>query len=541
MSPRKKIPTKAELIQLQKIYKTDEKIGEYLGGVPAYLVAYWRRKKNVPKHSVPKFSEKEIRGFWERFGDDDKCGLELGISKAAFYNWRRRYGIREKPAFLKLEQLELEFPGLKLKRFIDTLYGKQSMIQKIFARASGQEKVEVGQTVEVEPDFTVVQHDACEIVEKFKKLGVEYVWNPARIALALAPCNTEKTEDSVSSYQVIRDFARRQGIKQFYDSRDGFANQLVLEKGKLLPGFLALDLDLHSAGFGSLSTFSGQISPETMASVWSSGKLTLKVPASIRVEINGRRNRGVYTRDVALSVIKQLYNQSSNGRTVEFAGSVVSHMNVSERYTLTSIALDMSATSAVTPFDAVTRRYLAGRSNLPYQPAVSDKDTVYDGLYVINIDQLVPQIAGPESSSSVRSVLEAEGTRIDQIVLGTCMNGRFDDLRISAEILKGKKVHPDCRLFLLPASRLVFLEALKKGLIRVLVESGAIILNPGFNIFADSNSALLGDGGKILATANGRVFHDKIRRGREIYLCSPATAAASAINGAITDPTRYLK
>ena len=161
---KRSIPTKAELLRLQKLYKTDERIGERLGGVPAYLVAYWRRKKNIPKYSLPKFSEAEIRNLWERYGDDEKAGLELGISKAAFYNWRRRYGFREKPAFLKLEQLELNFPGMVVTSHTNSLYGKRSMVQKIAARLTDAGSVEIGQEVEVEPDLTVTPVDAAGVI-----------------------------------------------------------------------------------------------------------------------------------------------------------------------------------------------------------------------------------------------------------------------------------------------------------------------------------------------------------------------------------------
>ena len=178
------MPTKTELLQLQKLYKTDEKIGERLGGVPAYLVAYWRRKKNIPKYSLPKFSETEVRNLWERYGDDEKCGLELGISKAAFYNWRRRYGIKEKPAFLKLEQLEFNFPGSRISMHSAPLYGKQTIAQKIFARAGELEKVEVGEEVELEPGMTLIDGDILKAIETFREAGVEYVWNPSRVVLS---------------------------------------------------------------------------------------------------------------------------------------------------------------------------------------------------------------------------------------------------------------------------------------------------------------------------------------------------------------------
>ena len=541
MSPRRKIPTKAELIQLQKIYRTDEKIGEYLGGVPAYLVAYWRRKKNVPRHSVPKFSEKEIRDLWERFGDDDKCGLELGISKAAFYNWRRRYGIREKPAFLKLEQLELNFPGLKLTRQVDTLYGKQTSCQKILARVAGEEKVEVGQVVEVEPDLVVTTGKSALAIQKFKQRGVEYVWNPNKIVISLAGCALDEPRGDRAAYKSIREFSRRQGIKHFYDVRDGFANQVVVEKAHVLPGQLALGSESHSTGFGCLNAAALTIDLDQVVSIWADGKTELSVPPTIRIEINGRRSRGVYTKDVVLSMLRQLSAEDASGKAIEFTGSVISHMNISERYTLTNVAMDMGARAALAPFDSITRRYLTGRTNSDYAPVVSDKDAVYDEMYQINIDQLTPQIFCPGKVNGVKAVAELEGLPAHQIILGTCTNGRLDDLRIAAEILKGKQVHTDCRLVIFPASRVVFLEALKKGLIRVLVEAGAIIMHPGCNTCFGGNAEIFAVGSRTLATADGSFLKGGLALQTETYLCSPATAAASAINAAITDPTRYVK
>ena len=229
MTKRKKIPTKSELLQLQKLYKTDERIGERLGGVPAYLVAYWRRKKNIPKYSLPKFSEKEIRNLWERYGDDEKSGLELGISKAAFYNWRRRYGIREKPAFLKLEQLELNFPGSQQPAHVSSLYGKRSVVQKILAGLADVDKVEAGEEVEVEPDLVISPGGAGTVVERFKKKSSEFVWNPNKIVLTLDYLRTQNGKTPASAHKMIREFARRQGIKSFYDLREGTGHQLVIE------------------------------------------------------------------------------------------------------------------------------------------------------------------------------------------------------------------------------------------------------------------------------------------------------------------------
>jgi hypothetical protein len=231
MRKRRKIPTKAELLQLQKLYKTDEKIGERLGGVPAYLVAYWRRKKNIPKYSLPKFSETEIRNLWERYGDDEKSGLELGISKAAFYNWRRRYGIREKPAFLKLEQLELNFPGIRQPEHTSSLWGKRSVVQKVLARLADVERVEVGETIEVEPDLVICPGGAGTVVQQFKKQGAEFVFNPNKLIIMLDYAPTRNGRCPAAANKMIREFARRQSIKALFDLREGVCQQLALEKG----------------------------------------------------------------------------------------------------------------------------------------------------------------------------------------------------------------------------------------------------------------------------------------------------------------------
>jgi homoaconitase/3-isopropylmalate dehydratase large subunit len=544
MSPRKKIPTKAELLQLQKLYKTDEKIGERLGGVPSYLVAYWRRKKNVPKYSLPKFSESEIRNLWERFGDDDKCGLELGISKAAFYNWRRRYGLREKPAFLKLEQLELNFPGMKTRTTSASLYGKQCISQKILAHLAELEKVEVGQKVTVEPDLVVSHLRTREIIDRFGQLSSDYVWNAGKIAVVLRASAIGGTPGVADDNRITREFARRHNIRHFYDFNMGSCHQLVLENGLLKPGQLGVGSDRLAISYGCLSTLAIYASVDEMASIWSDGKIEVEVPPSIRIDINGRRVRSVSAKDVGLYMIKQLSGGEINGRALEYYGSVISHMSVGERFTLANLSAGAGATAAICHFDSATRRYLTTRATGGYAPVIADKDAVYGGMYQINTDQLIPQIAGPNTVEKVRAVAELEGTPVHQIILGTCSSGRFEDLRIGADILKGKKISRDCRLLVIPGSRTVYLDALKKGLIRAYVEAGAIIMNPGFQADMDAIAQSMAASEKCLTTigslnstgndtANGLA-------GRDIYICSPATAAASALSGSITDPTRFL-
>ncbi|MEW6412502.1 MAG: aconitase family protein [Candidatus Zixiibacteriota bacterium] len=541
MSARKRIPTKSELVRLQKLYKTDEKIGERLGGVPAYLIAYWRRKKNVPKHSLPKFSEKEIRDLWERFGDDDKCGLELGISKAAFYNWRRRYGIREKPAFLKLEQLELNFPGLKLHPTTNSLYGKKTVSQKIMARAAQLERLEIGQTIEVEPDLIVSHSDTETIIEHFKKLGSELVWNPGRIVVSLADGLSAERPDLPAAHQKIREFVKRQGIKSFYDVSEGVGHQVALERGHIIPGAFVVGTDPYSVAYGCVSAFSSGVTVEQAAEVWATGTAKFQIPPTIRIDINGRRARGVYARDIALLIARQMAAVDVKGKTIEYYGNVVSRMSISERYTLTNLTLDAGVLTAICPFDSTTRRFLTGRISTNYAPVVADKNAEYHQIYQMNIDHLTPQLARCGEATDITPVGESEGLAVNVIILGTGSNGRFDDIRVAADILKNKRVSSDCRLIICPASRSVYLEALKKGLIRVLVEAGAIVTYPGYWGSLGQGQLMIAPGDRVLATSDcglaQRLGSDKA----EIFLCSPGTAAASALNGSITDPSRYAK
>lgn len=541
MARRRKIPTKAELLQLQKLYKTDEKIGERLGGVPAYLVAYWRRKKNVAKHSVPKFSEAEIRNLWERFGDDDRCGLELGISKAAFYNWRRRYGIKEKPAFLKLEQLELNLPGLKQRGHTVSLYGKQTVVQKIIAEAADKEKAEVGDLIVVEPDMTVAHQDAAAVVRAFKEIGTEYVWNPAKISIALSRSSDGDGCVSAEDHYLVREFVRRQGIAAFYDVYEGGCHQLVVENGLVSPGQLVLGSDAYATSYGALSAFSAGISPEEMATVWATGRIWLKVPPTIRIDITGRRTRGVYTRDIILYMLSRLGPDRADYAAIEYQGPAISHMSISERVTLCNASADLGAKAAICPFEAVTRRYLNSHGGGHYQAMLSDKDADYLEMFQINIDQLAPQIAGPNTTAEIHAVKDLDSLSVQLVVIGGEANGRFDDLRVVSDILKGKQVHQDCRLMIVPASRSVYLEALKKGLIRIFAEAGAAVADPSAGLHAGHLAEQVAPGERCLATSNTSLFARAGVHGAELYVCSPATAAASALNARITDPTPYVR
>jgi len=539
--PRRKIPTKAELIQLQKLYKTDEKIAERLGNITPQLVAYWRRKKNIPRHSFPKFSEQEIRELWERFGDDYRCGLELGISKAAFYNWRRKYGIKHKPAFLKLEQLELNLGGPSRSTGKRHNYGERSVAQKILAERSGEARVDVDEVVEVEPDLAISHDDTADIIERFSDLGLSFVWNPNRLMIPLDHSVPMEAGRLAEAHKVIRDFVRKQNIRCFYEVTEGASHQIVVERGHVLPGQLAVGTDRYVSSSGCIGAFGTSIDETEMAALWASGKIWLKVPQTLKIIINGKPAVGVFAKDIILFAAKKLKKNGANYRAIEFYGTSVSQMTISERFTLTNMAVEIGAKVAICPFDTTTRRYFLGRTKMPFRPALADKDAVYEETYEFNVERIKPQAATPHSIDRVAPVAELEGLPIAQVVIGSCANGRFDDLRVAADIFKGKKVDPDVRVLIFPGSRAVYLEALKKGLIRAFIEAGGTVMNPGIGPYRGDGTSLLAPGERCLATTSDNSRGVMGSPEAEVYLVSPATAAASALRGVITDPTGFVR
>jgi 3-isopropylmalate/(R)-2-methylmalate dehydratase large subunit len=278
-----------------------------------------------------------------------------------------------------------------------------------------------------------------------------------------------------------------------------------------------------------------------MAAVWATGKIWLRVPESLKLTINGRLPLGVYAKDVILYIIGALTVEGANYKSVEFYGDTVENMSVSERFTLANLSMEMGGKFAIVPFDNVTKKYLKGRTKKTYQPIFADENAIYENEYEYNISRLEPQVACPHNVDNVKSIDEVKGIKIDQVLLGSCTNGRIDDLEIAARLLKGKKVHPDTRMLVLPGSKSIYLEALKRGMIKTFLEANCVVLNPGCGPCLGAHEGLLAKGERCLATTN-RNFKGRMGSTEsEVYLASPATAAATAIRGEISDPRDFLK
>jgi 3-isopropylmalate/(R)-2-methylmalate dehydratase large subunit len=533
---RKRVPKKKDLIELQKKYRTDKRIGEVLG-VPARLVTYWRRKKKIGAYNYPKYTEEEITELWERFGDDAKGGEELGIGPHAFRRWRKRYNLKQKPVQLKLEQLKLEL-DVNFSRLRKSM--RYTVAQNLLGKKAGKKKVEVGEIVEVEPDLAMSHDNAGLVIKQFRQIGMEKVWNNKRIVIPLdhrAPAESEKT---AVAHKSIREFVKEQGIQNFYDIREGVCHQVVVEKAHLLPGELAVGTDSHTTSYGCVGALSTGIGATEMAVVWATGKIWLLVPETIKVTIEGRLPKGVYAKDVILNLAKRLTVEGANYKSIEFYGSAVKEMSISERFTLSNLSMEMGAKFAVVPFDETTQAYLVGRTSRDYEPVFAGEEAEYPKEVELRVDHMVPQVACPHNVDNVKNVSEVTRITIDQVFLGSCTNGRLDDLEIAAKILRGRQVHRDVRMIVIPASRSIYLEAMERGYLRDFIEAGAVVLNPGCGPCLGAHQGILAPGERCLATTN-RNFKGRMGSPEaEVYLGSPATAAASAVRGRIADPREFL-
>ena len=536
MSPRS-IPNKSELLRLQKLYRTDKKIAAVLGnGVTEHLVAYWRRKKGIAVYSFPKFSEREVQEVWDHFGDDFHSGMELGISKAAFYNWRRRYKITKKPEALKLEQLTLELYTKSRIGHKRIGSGRQTIVQKLIALKIKNTETQVGESFDVIPDTIIVLKRGEEILNDFSSRGITYIKNPGRIIVSCEGVKLNKDGDRVTVRKRLRDFSRQQTIKNCLEAGDG-GLQAIFEKGLVLPGQLVVGDTDDILAFGCLAATALRLSVEEITAVWVEGKISIKVPEAVRVIVNGRSPRAVFVRDIAGHIISQLPKKEIKDKILELCGSGIDQLSVSERFALCHLLGQTEARSVMTPFDSTVGRFITPRARKPFVPILADRNAIYAAEYTYDLNTIRASAFDDSDKACLHPLDQLSDVTVQSVFLGGITNGRIDDLRIAADILKGKEVDSDLRLTIQPASRQVYLDALKKGIIRLFLEAGAVLLGPGAAP-GDGEAPQLAEGETGLSTYGRRAIN--AGKGR-LFHVSPATAAASSITGRITDPSGYIK
>ncbi len=405
--------------------------------------------------------------------------------------------------------------------------------EKILSTASGKSAA-ADDFVIADIDYAMA-HDGTSVlaVSAFKDMDAKKVWNPERIIIPfdhIAPANNET---AAKLQQSIRKWIKEQGITNFFDIGDGICHQVLPESGFAMPGKLIIGADSHSCTYGAFGAFATGVGATDMAEIFAAGKLWLRVPRSIRITVSGELAKGVSAKDMTLYIIKNIGADGANYRAIEYYGAAISELSISGRMTLCNMSIEMGAKAGIVPPDEKTFEYLKGKAREKYTPVYADKDAQYSEEYDFDVGDLKPQIARPHEVDNVSDVGEVAGTPIDQVFIGSCTNGRYEDLEAVARIMRGKKVK--VRTIILPASRSVLIKATEAGIIPTLLEAGAIIAPPGCGPCLGAHMGVVCEGEVCLSTSN-RNFKGRMGAGGLIYLSSPETAAASALRGEIADP-----
>jgi homoaconitate hydratase family protein len=412
----------------------------------------------------------------------------------------------------------------------------KTFAEKILALKAGLDEAVPGQIVTVQPDKLLTHDNTSAIAKTFRKIGVEQVANPDMNVVILDHVVPAANETYAQSHKETRDFIKAQGISAFYDVGEGICHQVLPEHGHALPGMLIVGSDSHTPSHGALGAFAAGIGRTEAAAVMATGEIWLRVPESMRLVVEGDFAQSVSSKDLVLHIIGDIGADGASYRSVEFAGPTIGAMSVGSRQVLCNMAAEMGAKNGYVAPDSTTRDWLRGRTRQAYQEVLPDPGATYVQELHYDVSDLAPQVAKPHRVDQVVPVDEVAGLHIDQAVIGTCTNGRLEDLRMAAEILNGKRIAPWVRLLVLPASREVLLEAIEAGVVTGLVAAGATLLNPGCGPCLGAHEGCMAPGERTISTAN-RNFQGRMgSREAEIYLGSPATVAASALTGSIADP-----
>jgi 3-isopropylmalate/(R)-2-methylmalate dehydratase large subunit len=415
----------------------------------------------------------------------------------------------------------------------------KTISEKIFSLASGRDAY-AGDIVIANIDSAML-HDGTALlaIEAFREMGGRGLWDPSRVVLVIDHVAPSANENFSKVHNAMRGFANKYDAN-LYDAGSGICHQIMVESGHAYPGALIVGADSHTCTYGALGAFATGIGSTEMAAVFATGKIWLKVPSTIKINVTGRFRDFVTPKDLILDVIGKVGADGAIYKAVEFSGPAIREMSVSGRLTLCNMAVEMGAKTGIIEPDEKTINYLHGLEIKDLKILRSDGDAEYSRKINLNASEIEPQISCPHAVDNVKSVKEVEGLEINQVFIGSCTNGRLEDLRVAAEIFRGKTIRKDVRVIIVPASRSVYLQALKEGLIEIFIRAGCIVCNPGCGPCAGAHQGILAPGETCLSTSN-RNFKGRMGSSEaEIYLASPATAAASALEGKITDPRRLI-
>ncbi|WP_376793868.1 3-isopropylmalate dehydratase large subunit [Thermogemmatispora sp.] len=414
-----------------------------------------------------------------------------------------------------------------------------TLTEEIFSHKLGR-PVSAGEIVIVDVDH-VMSHDTTSplAIQAFRKLTGERggrVFDPARAHIVFDHIVPAATVAAATLQRDIRVFAREQGIQIL---QEGICHQVMPERGFVAPGEIIVGADSHTCTYGALGAFATGMGSTDIGVAYATGRSWFRVPETINVRLTGRLQPGVYAKDVTLELVRRIGVDGANYRALEYSGPLVEAMSISERFTLCNMAIEMGAKTGLVAPDATTEAWLRGRVDRSY-PMLRPQNPRYERVVEVDVSELSPLVACPPDVNNVVPVEQVEHIQIDQVFLGTCTNGRLDDLAIAASILRGRKIHPNTRMVVIPASREVYLEALRLGYIEIFIQAGASVGTPGCGPCIGRHFGVLGPGERALTTMNRNFTGRMGDPTAEIYLGSPATVAATAITGHITDPRPFL-
>ncbi len=413
-----------------------------------------------------------------------------------------------------------------------------TMTQKIMAAHSDLDMVKPGQLIMTEVDLVLGNDITAPVaIEQFKTLGYEKVFDNEKIALVSDHFTPNKDIKSAHLCKEMREFAFEQDIEHYYETGKGGIEHVILpEKGLVLPGDLVIGADSHTCTYGALGAFSTGIGSTDMAVAMATGKCWMKVPDALGIEIKGEMGKWVSGKDVILYIIGKIGVDGALYQSMEFYGSGIKNISMDGRLTIANMAVEAGAKNGIFPVDSITEEYVKGRTNRGYSIITPDKDACYNSSITVRLDDIRPQVAFPSLPENTRAVDDVGDIKIDQVVIGSCTNGRLEDMKTAAGILRGRKVHRNVRLIIFPGSQQIYKECLRAGYIEDFINAGAAVSTPTCGPCLGGHMGVLAAGEKAVATTNrnfvGRMGHPE----SQVYLTGPAIAAASAITGKISSP-----
>ncbi|MDM7274469.1 3-isopropylmalate dehydratase large subunit [Sulfurihydrogenibium azorense] len=418
-----------------------------------------------------------------------------------------------------------------------------TITEKIIAAHAGKDYVEPGELVTVKVDLAIANDITAPLaIKQLEKYGIDKVHDPNKIALVMDHFFPPKDILSAQQIKISRDFAKKMGIKNYFEGQDsGVMHTLLPEKGFIVPGDLVIGADSHTCTYGGIGAFSTGVGSTDIAYIWATGETWLRVPETMKFTFYGKPQKWVGGKDFVLTVIGKIGVDGALYKAMEYHGEAIKALDIDNRLTIANMAIEAGGKNAVIEADEKTIEWVRKRTNREFKIYKSDPDAKYCCEYEFDANKIEPVVACPNLPSNVKPVSEVVGTHIDQVFIGSCTNGRLSDLRIAAAILKGKKVHPEVRCIVIPASDQIYKQALHEGIIEILADAGCLISTSTCGPCLGGHMGILAEGEVCLSTSNrnfvGRMGHPK----SQVYLSSPAVAAASAVLGRIAHPDEVAK